>query len=330
MAIKLTGYNTQIYDDEIEGIKKLGDTQIGQVNTSYDTQIANETKTAEKNILSADQNYDAQVNKNAVQAVLNERAIRRSMAKSGMTNSGLNFTQQTAVATQRMNADNSTMQYYNNAVNTLRSNLQSAIAQNNQQLQSNIASVQYENEQKKADIKANTASANAQVKTELKTNAKDITSTILSKVSSTSDKGTNAQQIFTYANTYGLSDKTVKRLLGIAGISWSDYNKWIKNRNFFSVAVTSSKSTNSSENTTNGTTTTENNNTESDKQFENALKTISLHFRGNSEYFEQDSMSADFLEEWFEENIEKVYTKLSKKQLKTLLNRLESQYTIKG
>lgn len=213
--------------------KKNADKYIDKLKQITDEQNQQLTQSTEQSILGTRQQYQKQYDYNAINQQIQQDQIAERMADYGLSNSGLNFSQQAAVATQRMNADNSAMQQYNNAVSTLRSNLQNAIAENNRTLNANIAGVQLETQNKIADVKANNVTNNAGIITNLKGNAKDVTKKLISSVASTSDKGQNAQTIFAYSKTYGLSTKSLKRLLKMANISWNDYQKWIKNRKYF-------------------------------------------------------------------------------------------------
>lgn len=316
--------NNKVANKQIEAYTQTADTYVNALKQLNDEQNQQLTDQTEQSIKGTRQEVQKQYDYNAINQEVQKNQIAERMADYGLTNSGLNFTQQTAVATQRMNADNSVMQYYNNAVNTLRSNLQTAIAENNRQLTSNIAGINYETGNKIADIKSNNAIQNAEIKTQLNANAKDITGKIISSISSTNDKAKNAQSIFTYANTYGLSEKSIKRLLGMAGISWSDYQKWIKNRSFFNTATVSSSKSKNAYSGKEGLNNPDNSVTGDEEQFKNATKTISLHFRGQK----GDILKSDDVDEWFDENITNVYTGLSEKQLNKLRQRI-AEYTIK-
>ena len=221
-------------------IKAYNQAENNYINTQKqltDEQNQQLTQNTEQSILGTRQQMQKQYDYNAINQQVQQDQIAERMADYGLSNSGLNFSQQTAVTTQRMNADNSVMQKYNTAVNTLRSNLQQAIAENNRTLNSNIAGVKLDTQNKIADIRANNATTNAGIITNLRTNAKDLTNKLISNIASTNDKSTNAQSIFAYSKTYGLSDKAIKRLLKMANISWGDYQKWIKNRDFFGDAA---------------------------------------------------------------------------------------------
>ena len=310
---QINAYNNAT-NDYIATQKQLTDDQNQQL-----------TKSTEQSILGTRQQMQKQYDYNAINQQIQQDQIAERMADYGLSNSGLNFSQQTAVATQRMNADNSVMQQYNNAVNTLRSNLQNAIAENNRTLNSSIAGVQLDTQNKIAGIKANNATNNASIITNLKGNAKDLTNKLISSISSTNDKSKNAQSIFAYANTYGLSDKSLKRLLKMANISWGDYQKWIQNRDLFGSSSSGGSSSRSSGNKKKTKTGNGNGGGKGSKtEFENASKTIGLHFRGNV----GDKVKAKGIDEWFDKNITSVYTNLSDKQIKTLRNRIAKQYSI--
>lgn len=78
--------NWQNYINNINKVNTTAESQKQVINDNYGAQIK-EAETA----------YDDQQRINAVQKLINERQVAESMANSGLTNSGLNRTQQTAV-----------------------------------------------------------------------------------------------------------------------------------------------------------------------------------------------------------------------------------------
>lgn len=125
----------ELYKQFLEGEKQRADTSYGDYAQTAKGIIDNYlTKTgdiANKNIAFAQdkinaqigtipQQYQAAYDENAVRAALTQRQIQESMANMGLTDSGLNRTQQAAVQVARMNQDNALTQQQNVAVNSLK------------------------------------------------------------------------------------------------------------------------------------------------------------------------------------------------------------------
>ena len=73
-------------NEQIAGVENAKNKNIKTVQNNYSAQIAE-----------AEQAYDDQHRVNAVQKLINEAEVAESMANNGLTDSGLNRTQQTAV-----------------------------------------------------------------------------------------------------------------------------------------------------------------------------------------------------------------------------------------
>ncbi len=89
------------------------------INENYGTQIADTEDT-----------YESELKKNEVQRVLNERQIERRMAEMGLTDSGLNRTQSTAVQLSYANQKGDLMKQRQKAVDTLAAAMRSAQKEN--------------------------------------------------------------------------------------------------------------------------------------------------------------------------------------------------------
>lgn len=78
-------------------------------NALYDSQVASTNKLYDAQAEKAGKSYEDSYRENAVQKLINERQVAENMANLGLTNSGLNRTQQTAVqlsyANQKANID---------------------------------------------------------------------------------------------------------------------------------------------------------------------------------------------------------------------------------
>lgn len=88
-------------DDFIEEAKKKNSTKkqadIDAVNAGYDKQISNTQALYDNKINNANAEYTNEYERNAVQKLINEKQIAERNANLGLTDSGLNRTQQTAV-----------------------------------------------------------------------------------------------------------------------------------------------------------------------------------------------------------------------------------------
>lgn len=294
---KITNKNISALQDAAHDKKAAyrgaANSYINSLTNLTEQQNRQMTASTQSQIEGTRQQYQKAYDYNAINSELQQRQVADRMANLGLSDSGLNMTNQTAMAVSRMNNDASITQKYNNDVSTLRSNLQQYLAENNRTLAQNVAQVNYDTKKTLADITAdyydekaallaNNAKENVSLKAENRANAKSITQSLISSVTSTSDKTKNAQTIFSAAKTYGLTNKSIKKLLSYAGISWNDYNKWIKNRDFFSNASKVTSSSNQNNNYQLGDNDGGGDSFEETTDYKNALKTMSLHFRSPS------------------------------------------------
>ncbi len=98
-------------------IKKIYDDQVNVVKSDYDSAI-NETKIS----------YEDEKERNAVQKIINERTIAEKNANLGLTDSGLNRSQQTAVELSYANANSNIDLSRRKAIDQLTQSLASAIS----------------------------------------------------------------------------------------------------------------------------------------------------------------------------------------------------------
>ncbi len=128
----LTGekYYKKLKDKDLKVSNELYDNQVKSINRDYDTQVFEQGKA-----------YEDQYRENAVQKEINKRQVAESMANLGLTDSGLNRTQQTAVQ----------LSYGNNKANIDR------------QRQSGIDSLNYSRRQALDTTEQNRLAANAQI-----------------------------------------------------------------------------------------------------------------------------------------------------------------------
>ncbi len=94
MAIK--SYEEYLKEQE-ESRKAELENRLNTSNESFDTQKTQVTENYNKQIDDTTDSYEDLYRENAVQKIINERAVAENMANLGLTDSGLNRTQQTAV-----------------------------------------------------------------------------------------------------------------------------------------------------------------------------------------------------------------------------------------
>ncbi len=96
-----------------------------------DTALKHNAQTQKKDVAST---YRELYDENAVNQYVSERRVAESMANLGLTNSGLNRTQQTAIALTRGNADSRTRVAEQMAIDSIEQSLKSGLAQNKARL----------------------------------------------------------------------------------------------------------------------------------------------------------------------------------------------------
>ena len=117
-------------DADIAASDKVYDTQKLQTQNTYNRQI-DETSKSDEDL------YD----ENAVQRLVNEREIAENMANLGLTDSGLNRTQQTAVQLSYANSKNKIDVTRQKAIDTLTAQLADAITKLDIEQNDNAASI---------------------------------------------------------------------------------------------------------------------------------------------------------------------------------------------
>lgn len=120
------------------GVRKSSDEeQIGQINAAIDREAGAATKGYQDRINGAAEEFQPLYDRNALQEMISRRQVEESMANMGLTDSGLNRTQQTAIALQRGNADTTTRKqqqdYVTKAQEAIDSIMASAASQKAQQ-----------------------------------------------------------------------------------------------------------------------------------------------------------------------------------------------------
>lgn len=119
-------------DELYNTYKKLGAAQqnadIAASDKLYDTQKQQTQNTYNRQINETSKNYEDLYDENAVQRLINEREIAENMANSGLTDSGLNRTQQTAVQLSYANSKNKIDTTRQKAIDTLTASLADTIS----------------------------------------------------------------------------------------------------------------------------------------------------------------------------------------------------------
>lgn len=112
MAKSVQNYIDELYSQgktETDRLKEqrtqADDKLIQQTNAAIDKAAAASTKPYQTQLDELPALYDKLYDANAVQELVNRRQVQETMANMGLTDSGLNRTQQTAIALQRGNAD---------------------------------------------------------------------------------------------------------------------------------------------------------------------------------------------------------------------------------
>lgn len=116
---------------QIDAVNKTHDSQASTVKTQYDKAV-NDTKIG----------YESNYERNAVQKLINEKAIAEKNANLGLTDSGLNRTQQTAVQLSYANQKGDIDLAKQNALDTLSTNLATTLSNIEQSRIGNIAEIE--------------------------------------------------------------------------------------------------------------------------------------------------------------------------------------------
>ncbi len=150
---------------------------VSDINTIVDNSTNNAVNKVQGEIDKLPTAFQSSFDANAVQQKINERQTAEHMANLGLTNSGLNRTQQTAFAIQRSNADAALRQQINATTASLKQQISDLYASGEAQKAENQAKARYELEQKNQSVYDtmmnnlyNNASAyaNAQIEAEAK------------------------------------------------------------------------------------------------------------------------------------------------------------------
>ncbi|MBQ4153864.1 MAG: hypothetical protein IJE01_01525 [Clostridia bacterium] len=121
-----------------------GTAYVNDMNTVIDANTQRATEKIEGQISALPQHYQSGYESNAIQQKINERQLAERMANMGLTNSGLNRTQQTAINIQRSNADAAITRQKNAAMASLRSQIADVIANANSEKNTLAAQSKYD------------------------------------------------------------------------------------------------------------------------------------------------------------------------------------------
>lgn len=124
MAVKSIEERIKEYENAYAGqVNK----EIAEKNKIFDTQKQQATDTYNRQIAETNNSYENLYRENAVQKLIKEREIAENMANLGLTDSGLNRTQQTAVQLSHANNKNKIDLNRQKAVDSLTASLADAV-----------------------------------------------------------------------------------------------------------------------------------------------------------------------------------------------------------
>ena len=101
------------YNNTAAANQAAADKYIADVKAAYDPAIASAKTTADTQTQGLNQQFQKQYDTQAIQELVNKRKLAESMANQGLTDSGLNRTQETALAVTRTNNEGALTQQKN-------------------------------------------------------------------------------------------------------------------------------------------------------------------------------------------------------------------------
>lgn len=154
MATWQSDYDEYIKNNSAATQKKITEQQtantnisnqyVEDVNAIVDQNISNSVNKVQGEIDKLPTAYQSSFDANAIQQKINERQVAEQMANLGLTNSGLNRTQQTAIAVQRSNADAALRQQMNAATASLKQQIADIYASGETQKMQTAADAKYQ------------------------------------------------------------------------------------------------------------------------------------------------------------------------------------------
>lgn len=206
--------------------------EIKKKQAAVDTSVAAVKAQGEKDIESTNASYEDVFRKNNLNQIINEEQTKERMANLGLTDSGLNRSQQTAIQLQRSNADAATIRNRQAAVDEIRKGIAEYVTAAEAQ-KAEIDSTVRSNWMQKADAnavalynqqEANNAAIEA-AKHENWINPDDI------EVDENGNVTANGKALFTPSQPDASAPKAYSGVQGITGFEpdrWADDNFKIK------------------------------------------------------------------------------------------------------
>lgn len=133
----------KIYEQRSAANTNMNNAYVADINKIVDQSTKNATDKIQNDIEKLPQQYQSAYDTNAIQQKINERQVAERMANLGLTDSGLNRTQQTAINIQRANADAALTQQKNAAINNLKEQIADVVASGELQKQQTAAESRY-------------------------------------------------------------------------------------------------------------------------------------------------------------------------------------------
>lgn len=226
------------YKNTENTLKQNAQTQKNTINTNADTAIKSAEEYYGKQEADTRADYEDKFQSNEVQRVLNERYIARKAAEMGLTDSGLNRTQQTAVQLSYANQKGDLERQRQKAIDTLAAALTAEKTEINTQRNNKLSEID-------TTLNTNLANLNSSFENDVITNANARWNTYLEnqqkmennkrsdlqKIYSTLNTGVEnpdyaAQMINDYILTYK-DTSDLNRLLQFAGISQNEFEHYL-------------------------------------------------------------------------------------------------------
>lgn len=138
------GTTNKLIKDRQTANTNMTNQYIADQNAIVDKSVANAVDKVNTQISGLPTQYQSAFDANAIQQKINERQTAEHMANMGLTDSGLNRTQQTAFAVQRSNADAALRQQMNAATVSLKQQIADLYASGETQKMQTAADAKYQ------------------------------------------------------------------------------------------------------------------------------------------------------------------------------------------
>ena len=138
---ELINKNKQYGEQQAQSMRDNANSWINDLNSAIDAAARPVIEGMENSRGDVANQYKSAYDANAVQELVNRRQVQETMANMGLTDSGLNRTQQTAIALQRGNADASTRMQEQAALDKITQSINEYLAQIASQKQQNSANI---------------------------------------------------------------------------------------------------------------------------------------------------------------------------------------------